>query len=525
MQPLVRSLLALPLLGLLALPAAAQPPPTQPPVAATVETTLKTAGKQIRMYAFDGDPNTYFASATPPTAADHFTLVFDKPVALKAVTVRTGKPGGGDQLDAGTLEISADGKTFAPLAQFAGGTASAKPAGKAVKALRLRPAADLKHPLVVREIALESTPAVTVFKYPVEFVVDVRNAPDLKEWAEKVARLCERWYPLINEELKSEGYKPPTVVTMALKSNYKGVAAAGGGRITGSVSYFKKRPGDVGAMIHETVHIVQQYRTRGNPGWLVEGIADYIRFFKYEPGKIGKINPATAKYNGSYRVSAAFLAYLTEKYDRDIVRKLNKMMREGEYNEAVFKKLTKKTLPELGKEWQQSLRARRMRRRGLTAPPSWGTWPGSPEPWRIDTAWESRALVVGGLEPPQRRRQHHPQRLARVDAKRFAAKVSAPPMPDAVPQRFAACSASGWMALHGSRWRSLTEQGGQGGQGGQLFHTSRVGALAPWRWHGATKNGGSCHSKNAKDAKNANFFTRRDLGTPGDSIDRFRLHG
>jgi hypothetical protein len=40
------------------------------------------------------------------------------------------------------------------------------------------------------------------------------------------------------------------------------------------------------------------------------------------------------------------------------VRKLNKLMREGEYNEAVFKQLTRKTLPELGKEWQESLRGK-----------------------------------------------------------------------------------------------------------------------------------------------------------------------
>src|SRR4051812_41003150 len=113
MPSLVRPLLALPLLGLLALPA-----PAQSPVAATVETSLKTAGKQIRMYAFDGDPDTYFASTANPTAADHFTLVFDTPVALKAVTVSTGKRGGGDALDAGTLEVSADGVKFETVAKF-----------------------------------------------------------------------------------------------------------------------------------------------------------------------------------------------------------------------------------------------------------------------------------------------------------------------------------------------------------------------------------------------------------------------
>ena len=134
--------------------------------------------------------------------------------------------------------------------------------------------------------------------------------------------------------------------------------AAGGGRITGSVKYFQAHPDDFGAMVHETVHVVQAYGGRGNPGWLVEGIADYIRFFKYEPGKLGKINPDRARYNGSYRVSAAFLAYLTAKYDRDIVRKLNQLMREGEYRESAFKTLTGKTVQDLDKEWRASLARR-----------------------------------------------------------------------------------------------------------------------------------------------------------------------
>jgi hypothetical protein len=60
-------------------------------------------------------------------------------------------------------------------------------------------------------------------------------------------------------------------------------------------------------------------------------------------------------YNGSYRETASFLNYLTEKYDKDIVPKLNKMMREGEYKEAIFEDLTKKSLPDLEKEWLATL--------------------------------------------------------------------------------------------------------------------------------------------------------------------------
>jgi hypothetical protein len=109
-------------------------------------------------------------------------------------------------------------------------------------------------------------------------------------------------------------------------------------------------------MVHETAHVVQNYRTRNNPGWLVEGIADYVRFFKYEPGKLGRISPNRARYNGSYRVTAAFLAYVADKYDKELVRKLNQTMREGEYKEEVWKTLTGKTVQELDEEWRASLR-------------------------------------------------------------------------------------------------------------------------------------------------------------------------
>ena len=107
-------------------------------------------------------------------------------------------------------------------------------------------------------------------------------------------------------------------------------------------------------MVHETAHVVQHYNGRGNPGWLVEGVSDYIRFFKFEPGKIGRINPA-AHFNGSYRVTAAFLAYVTEKYDKQLVLKLNKVMREGRYKKEIFQELTGKSLEDLDKEWTASL--------------------------------------------------------------------------------------------------------------------------------------------------------------------------
>ncbi len=328
------------------------------PVGAAIETSLATAGGQIGQFAFDGDPKTFFASKRNPGNSDHFTLVFDKPVKLKSIEAVTGRPDETDPLEDAKLMVSSDGKAFRELAPFAQGKAraSAKDGQIEAKAIRVQPGRRRNARLVVREISIDSDPPVAVFKYPVEFVIDVVDEPKMKEWALKAAGICARAYPMINEELKSEGFKPPTVVTMVLKTDYRGVAFASGGRITGSVAYFQEHEDDVGAMVHETTHVVQHYNSSRNPGWLVEGISDYVRFFKFEPGKIGRINASRAHYNGSYRVTAAFLAFVTDKYDKQIVQKLNKLMREGKYTKETFKELTGKTLEELDKEWVAALK-------------------------------------------------------------------------------------------------------------------------------------------------------------------------
>lgn len=331
-------------------------------IGASVATTLATASPQIRMFAFDGDEKSYYASSGNPTANDHFTLVFDKAVELKSVSVATGRVNGDDKLDAGELQFSADGKTFEKAAEFAEGNAKADGKGAKVMAVRIKPTAEMTHPLAVKEFTVVSEPAVTTFKYPVEVFVNCTDAPELKEWTENTARVCEKAYQMICEELKSDNFTPKTIVNMVMTPKYKGVAATSGfGRsgaalIQGSPDYFSKHKSDVGAMVHEMVHVAQNYRGR-TPGWVTEGIADFIRNYKYEPEKpMRKIDPDKVKYDGLYQISARFLMFLTEKYDKDIVKKINRAAREGKYSEDLIKELTTKTLPELDAEWKEALK-------------------------------------------------------------------------------------------------------------------------------------------------------------------------
>jgi hypothetical protein len=91
----------------------------------------------------------------------------------------------------------------------------------------------------------------------------------------------------------------------------------------------------------------------------VEGIPDYIRWYLYEPQSHGAdINArglARARYDGLYRISANFLNWATNKYDKDLVPKLNVALREGKYTDDMWQELTHHTVLELNDDWRQTL--------------------------------------------------------------------------------------------------------------------------------------------------------------------------
>ncbi len=79
----------------------------------------------------------------------------------------------------------------------------------------------------------------------------------------------------------------------------------------------------------------------------MEGIADYVRFYHYEPRTPLHLNPARARYQNGYRDAAMFLAWIEKAHDPDIVRKLNAALRQGKYTDALFKTYTSRGLDEL----------------------------------------------------------------------------------------------------------------------------------------------------------------------------------
>ena len=91
------------------------------------------------------------------------------------------------------------------------------------------------------------------------------------------------------------------------------------------------------------------------PDWLTEGIADYVRFYLYEPEAHGcdmDLRSKNARYDGMYRVSANFLDFVERRHP-GVVKELNALCRQGKYKEETYwKKRTGKTVKELEKEWK-----------------------------------------------------------------------------------------------------------------------------------------------------------------------------
>ena len=165
----------------------------------------------------------------------------------------------------------------------------------------------------------------------------------------------EKYYPTISKLLPQDGYTPPAKVVLRFK-HMDGVAYTSSDGITCSAEYFSKHTDDVGAVIHELAHVVQHYTLGKRPGWLVEGIADWVRWFNYEPkNKQPHPTQPRADYDASYQTTAAFLQWCQDKYDPKLVAELDEACRNAHYKPDLWKQYTGKSVEDLGAEWKATL--------------------------------------------------------------------------------------------------------------------------------------------------------------------------
>jgi hypothetical protein len=171
-------------------------------------------------------------------------------------------------------------------------------------------------------------------------------------------RMIDAFFEVYPKEAKL--YNPKTLkkVVFIIDPAYDGVAATSGEIVRYNPEWFAKHPGDIDVVTHEVMHIVQSYPGDSGPGWITEGIADYVRYdFGVDNKGAGWALPeykATHNYDNAYRITARFFAWIENTQKKGFVKKLDEAMRSAKYTEDFWKKNTGKTVDELWADYAKN---------------------------------------------------------------------------------------------------------------------------------------------------------------------------
>ena len=341
---------------LLCVPAHAAEKPAPATTEALVYSTMPSRAAHRPEMALDGDPSTYFQSAYGMGDGDEFLILLSRPIPLQSVRITTGNAEGDYLLTRAALETSPDGAHFRKSAAFNDqGVAEAALSGELVGAIRIRldPGQGVSA-LAIREIAVSSPVKLShVALGPGRGFVDVSQSPESAAWAAKAETQMERFWPDTAALLYSDGFITPNMVHVVYRSGpgVTEIAATGGGVMTVNPEWCRRHPDDTALTVHETAHVIQAFSAY-NPVWLVEGIADYIRWVKFEPEHFHpRLNVQKSTYHDAYQTTAAFLAWCELHYDSALVTKLNRAVRFGTYKDDLFQKYCGKDVDALWAEF------------------------------------------------------------------------------------------------------------------------------------------------------------------------------
>jgi hypothetical protein len=171
-----------------------------------------------------------------------------------------------------------------------------------------------------------------------------------EQFSDEVKRkMIDAYFKVYPKQAKAYNLNTIKKVTFLVDPTYDGVAATADGLTRYNPQWFRKNPNDIDVVTHEVMHITQSYP--GGPGWVTEGIADYVRYTmgvanKEAGWELPAFSPAQ-HYDNAYRVTARFFVWLTKNVRPSIVKELDSAMRAGTYTDDIWKKLTGKTVDEL----------------------------------------------------------------------------------------------------------------------------------------------------------------------------------
>ncbi len=164
-------------------------------------------------------------------------------------------------------------------------------------------------------------------------------------------KMVDAFFAVYPKEAQRFNPKTRKKVTFVIDPAYTGVAETDNGRATYNPKWLKDHPEDVDVVTHEVMHVVQAYPENACPGWLTEGIADYVRYAYGVNNVKGNWTlpayKAGQNYTNSYRITARFLVWLEKNVRGTLVNELDQAARAGTYSPAIWRQKTGKNLDEL----------------------------------------------------------------------------------------------------------------------------------------------------------------------------------
>jgi hypothetical protein len=195
------------------------------------------------------------------------------------------------------------------------------------------------------------------------YQLTLRNSdPKLnQEFKNNIAERFFATYPKMAGHFNSKAVKNVIIIFSDADTDHP--AHAVNNEITLFTKFFTKpvRDKDIDVIVHEGFHLIQAYpASKNTPGWLVEGIADYVReIYGLSNAASGWALPGILddkgnKYQASYRTTARFLLWLDKNVKKGIVETLDEKCRNATYTSEVWKKLTNKTIDQLWDDYVEN---------------------------------------------------------------------------------------------------------------------------------------------------------------------------
>ena len=186
--------------------------------------------------------------------------------------------------------------------------------------------------------------------------LNISQTPQLENWGFHAKELITLWPPRIALILDVEDY--PHNIDLTIQKSDEGIAFTDSNAITVSSHWIEKYPEDIGLIVHEAVHVVQLY-PEFEPGWITEGIADYIRWHLYEKKPLDwfPVGEDEKGYEAAYRITGGFFLWITLHKNADFMKILNTYMKGGGYKDSIFFQYNGKDLDALWLEYIQYRKA------------------------------------------------------------------------------------------------------------------------------------------------------------------------